>query len=108
MEPGTSLINRTICTKQPRDGSSPGAVMAKALTFSRGFKRSPAVGRHSTPATAKPVRPWGPTKLSDGLTAVLHRVSSVGAWTVGLASENPGALGFQQPFGAINTGAMPV
>src|SRR5438445_2855378 len=110
MEPGIVLISRAICTKHGEFGSSPGRRTAKAFTFSRGFIGSPAVGRHSTPATANPVRPNAGIALNRvGCSAMLalQRRSTVGAWTIGLASVKPKALGSQQPLGAICTGETP-
>src|SRR5260370_38376643 len=82
MERGISLINRAICTKHGLFGSSPGKRTAKALTFSRGFVGSPAVGRHSTPATANKVCPNDGIALNrSGCRVVLHRLASVGDTT---------------------------
>ena len=104
MEPGISLINRAICTNSGWLGSSPAASIAKALTFSRGFIGSPAVGRHSTPAAANKVCPNDGIALNrSGCSVVLHRSASVGVTTVGVP-----LAAVQQPLGEIVTGVLPV
>src|SRR5436190_13840942 len=111
MEPGIVLISRTICTKHGEFGSSPGCRTANAFTFNCGFVVLPEVGKHRMPATANPVRPEAGIALNSvGCRAIdaAQRLSTVGAWTIGLASVKPSALGSQQPLGAICTGKIPV
>src|SRR3954453_15317374 len=98
MEPGIVLISRTICTKQGAFGSSPGSRTANAFTFNCGFVVLPEVGRHRIPATANTVRPRAGTAWNSvGCRAIAaaERLSTVGAWTIGLTSVNPSAPGPQ-------------
>src|SRR5258707_97739 len=111
MEPGIVLMSRAICTKQGEFGSSPGARTANAFTFNCGFVVLPEVGKHRMPATAKPVRPRAGIALNSvGCSAIdaAHRLSTVGAWTVGLLTGMSKPPGFQQPLGEISNGETPV